>query len=81
VGSAPHKVAVLSFLLEGGHPQDVGTLLDQQGVAVRTGHHCAQPLMARFGVPGTIRASFSLYNTHAEVEGLFAALHKVRSFL
>ena len=81
VGSAPHKVAVLSFLLEGAHPQDVGTLLDQQGVAVRTGHHCAQPVMARFGVPGTIRASFSLYNTHAEVEGLFAALHKVRSFL
>lgn len=81
VGSAPHKVAVLSFLLEGGHPQDVGTLLDQQGVAVRTGHHCAQPAMARFNVPGTIRASFSLYNTHAEVEALFAALHKVRSFL
>lgn len=81
VGSAPHKVAVLSFLLEGAHPQDVGTLLDQQGVAVRTGHHCAQPVMARFGVPGTIRASFSLYNTHAEVERLFAALHKVRSFL
>ena len=81
VGRAPHKVAVLSFLLEGGHPQDVGTLLDQQGVAVRTGHHCAQPAMARFGVPGTIRASFSLYNTHAEVERLFAALHKVRSFL
>ena len=81
VGSAPDKVAVLSFLLAGGHPQDVGTLLDQQGVAVRTGHHCAQPVMARFGVPGTIRASFSLYNTHAEVEALFAALHKVRSFL
>ncbi len=81
VGSAPRKVAVLSFLLEGGHPQDVGTLLDQQGVAVRTGHHCAQPVMARFGVPGTIRASFSIYNTHAEVERLFAALHKVRSFL
>ena len=74
-------VAVLSFLLDGAHPQDVGTLLDQQGIAVRSGHHCAQPAMQRFGIPGTVRASFSLYNTHAEVEGLFAALHKVRSFL
>jgi len=81
MGRAAHKIAVLSFLLEGAHPQDVGTLLDQQGVAVRTGHHCAQPLMARFSVPGTIRASFSLYNTHAEVQSLFVALHKVRSFL
>lgn len=78
---APGGVAVLSFLLDGAHPQDVGTLLDQQGIAVRSGHHCAQPAMQRFGIPGTVRASFSLYNTHAEVEGLFAALHKVRSFL
>jgi len=81
IGSAEHKVSVLSFLLDGAHPQDVGTLLDQQGVAVRTGHHCAQPVMARFAIPGTVRASFSIYNTHAEVESLFAALHKVRSFL
>ncbi len=81
LGRAPQKVAVLSFVLDGAHPQDVGTLLDQQGVAVRSGHHCAQPVMSRFGVPGTVRASFSLYNTHAEVERLFAALHKVRSFL
>ena len=81
LGRAPCKVAVLSFVLEGAHPQDVGTLLDQQGIAVRSGHHCAQPVMNRFGIPGTVRASFSLYNTHAEVESLFAALHKVRSFL
>ncbi|MCP5319485.1 MAG: cysteine desulfurase [Pseudomonadales bacterium] len=81
LGRAPYKVAVLSFVLEGAHPQDVGTLLDQQGIAVRSGHHCAQPVMNRFGIPGTVRASFSLYNTHAEVESLFAALHKVRSFL
>ncbi len=81
LGRAPHKVAVLSFVLEGAHPQDVGTLLDQQGIAVRSGHHCAQPVMNRFGISGTVRASFSFYNTHAEVESLFAALHKVRSFL
>lgn len=81
IGRAPHKAAVLSFLLDGAHPQDVGTLLDQQGIAVRSGHHCAQPIMKRFGISGTVRASFSLYNTHAEVERLFAALHKVRSFL
>lgn len=81
VGRAAHKVGVLSFLLEGGHPQDVGTLLDRQGVAVRTGHHCAQPAMARFGIPGTVRASFALYNTHEEVERLFVALRKVRTFL
>ncbi|MCG3169913.1 MAG: Cysteine desulfurase SufS [Pseudomonadales bacterium] len=81
LGRAPQKVAVLSFVIDGAHPQDVGTLLDQQGVAVRSGHHCAQPVMSRFGVPGTVRASFSLYNTHAEVERLFAALHKARSFL
>lgn len=81
LGAAPDKVALLSFQLDGAHPQDVGTLLDQQGVAVRSGHHCAQPVMVRFGIPGTVRASFALYNTHAEVERLFAALHKVRSFL
>jgi cysteine desulfurase/selenocysteine lyase len=81
VGRARDKIGVLSFLLDGAHPHDVGTLLDQQGIAVRTGHHCAQPAMARFGIPGTVRASFALYNTHAEVEQLFAGLEKVRSFL
>ena len=81
VGRATRKIAVLSFLLEGGHPHDVGTLLDRQGIAVRTGHHCAQPAMAQFGIPGTVRASFALYNTREEVERLFAALEKVRTFL
>jgi cysteine desulfurase / selenocysteine lyase len=81
VGRAARKIAVLSFLLEGGHPHDVGTLLDRQGIAVRTGHHCAQPAMAQFGIPGTVRASFALYNTREEVERLFAALEKVRTFL
>ncbi|MBP8925290.1 MAG: cysteine desulfurase [Pseudomonadales bacterium] len=81
IGRAASKIGVLSFLLEGAHPHDVGTLLDQQGVAVRTGHHCAQPVMDHFAIPGTIRASFSIYNTLGEVERLFAALHKVRSFL
>jgi len=81
IGRSASKIGVLSFLLEGAHPHDVGTLLDQQGVAVRTGHHCAQPVMEHFAIPGTIRASFSIYNTLDEVERLFAALHKVRSFL
>ena len=81
VGRAARKIAVLSFLLEGGHPHDVGTLLDRQGIAVRTGHHCAQPAMVQFGIPGTVRASFALYNTREEVERLFAALEKVRTFL
>ncbi|MFM7784624.1 MAG: cysteine desulfurase, partial [Gammaproteobacteria bacterium] len=81
LGAAPQKIGVLSFLLEGAHPHDVGTLLDRQGIAVRTGHHCAQPAMATFGVPGTVRASFALYNTLDEVDRLFAALEKVRSFL
>jgi cysteine desulfurase/selenocysteine lyase len=81
VGCAPRKIGVLSFLLDGAHPHDVGTLLDQQGVAVRTGHHCAQPAMTHFGIPGTVRASFALYNTEDEVERLFAALRKVQSFL
>ena len=63
------------------HPHDIGTLLDQQGVAVRTGHHCTQPVMDRFAVPGTVRASFSLYNTHEDVDRLFEALTKARTFL
>ncbi len=81
IGRAANKTGVLSFLLEGGHPNDVGTLLDKQGVAVRTGHHCAQPIMDQLGIPGTVRASFSIYNTHEEVERLFAALKKVQTFL
>lgn len=81
IGDAPNKIAVVSFLLEGGHPNDVGTLLDQQGVAVRTGHHCTMPLMDALGIPGTVRAAFAPYNTLEEVDQLFAALEKVRRFL
>lgn len=81
VGTARNKVAVMSFLLEGAHPHDVGMLLDQQGIAVRTGNHCAQPIMDQFGIPGTIRASFSIYNTFADVDRLFEALAKVKQFL
>jgi cysteine desulfurase/selenocysteine lyase len=81
VGTAKQKTAVMSFLLEGAHPHDVGMLLDQQGVAVRTGNHCAQPIMDQFGIPGTVRASFSIYNTFADVDRLFDALAKVRQFL
>lgn len=81
VGTAREKVGVLGFILEGAHPSDVGMLLDQQGVAVRTGHHCAQPIMDQYGIPGTVRASFSIYNTAGDVERLFAALEKARSLL
>ena len=77
IGTAAEKAAVISFVLEGVHPHDIGTILDQEGVAVRTGHHCAQPLMMRFNVPATGRASFGLYNTREEADALVAALHKV----
>jgi cysteine desulfurase / selenocysteine lyase len=70
VGTAREKVAVLSFMLEGAHPHDVGTVLDDEGVAVRAGHHCAQPVMARFGIPATVRASFAFYNTPEEIDVL-----------
>jgi cysteine desulfurase/selenocysteine lyase len=78
LGTAREKAAVISFTLEGVHPHDVGTVLDQQGIAVRTGHHCAQPVMERFGVPATTRASFALYNTREEVDALLAGLRYVR---
>ena len=81
IGTAPNKVGVLSFLLEGAHPADVGFILDRQGVAIRTGDNCAQPLMKRFGIPGTARASFSIYNTLEEVDSLFAALKKAKMML
>lgn len=81
IGTAKDKVAALSFLLDGAHPNDVGQLLDQQGIAVRTGHHCTMPLMDSLGIPGTVRASFSIYNTHDEVAQLFTALEKVKTFL
>ncbi len=78
VGQAPEKVAVLSFTLEGAHPHDVGTLLDADGVAIRTGHHCCMPLMKSFGLAGTARASFAFYNTLEEVEVLARSLERVR---
>ncbi len=81
VGTSAHKASVLSFNLAGVHPADLGTLLDQQGVAVRTGSHCAQPIMDQFGIPGTVRASFCFYNTFEDVDRLFAALEKARQFL
>ncbi len=81
VGTAKNKTGVMSFLINGAHPHDVGTLLDQQGVAVRTGHHCAMPIMNQFKIPGTIRASFSFYNNEQDVVRLFEALDKVKTFL
>jgi cysteine desulfurase/selenocysteine lyase len=81
VGEAKEKVSVLSFVIEGIHHQDMGVLLDQQGVAVRTGHHCTQPLMNRFGISGTTRASFAVYNTVEEIDILIKGLHKVKKML
>ena len=78
IGTARHKAAVLSFTLDGIHPHDVGTLLNQDGIAVRTGHHCAQPVMTRFKVPATTRASFAFYNSMAEVDALIAGIRSVR---
>jgi cysteine desulfurase/selenocysteine lyase len=81
VGTAEKKAAVLSFVVDGVHPHDVGTLLNEEGVAVRTGHHCAQPVMQRFGIPATSRASFAFYNTHAEVDALVEGIRKVQKVL
>jgi cysteine desulfurase/selenocysteine lyase len=78
IGAAPEKAGVLSFVMDGVHPHDIGTIVDQEGVAIRTGHHCAQPLMQRLGIPATARASLALYNTREEIDALVAALHKVR---
>jgi len=78
IGTAQHKVPVMSFLIEGLHPSDIGTLLDQQGIAIRTGHHCAMPLMQHYDVPGTARASFAFYNTEADVNRLFDGLIKIQ---
>jgi cysteine desulfurase/selenocysteine lyase len=78
IGNPDHAAGIFSFLLEGTHPSDLGMLLDQQGIAVRTGHHCAQPLMARFGIPGTVRASYSIYNTQEDVTRLFEGIRKAQ---
>ncbi len=81
IGDHDDKVAVLSFLIDGTHPADIGTLLDQQGIAVRTGHHCTMPLMQALGIPGTVRASFAFYNTEDDVQRLIQGLHKALKFL
>ncbi len=77
IGTAAQKAAVISFIIEGIHPHDIGTILDREGIAVRTGHHCAQPVMQRFRIPATARASFALYNTRAEVDALVKGIEKV----
>ena len=77
IGNAADKVGVLSFVMDQAHPHDIGTILDTEGVAIRTGHHCTQPLMQRFGLPATARASFAFYNTTSEIDALTAALRKV----
>lgn len=77
IGRSKHKASVLSFVLEGIHPHDVGTILDSEGIAIRTGHHCAQPIMTRLGITATARASFALYNTFQEVDALVRGMYKV----
>ncbi|HET6611537.1 MAG TPA: cysteine desulfurase [Kofleriaceae bacterium] len=79
IGTAPKKIGVVSFVMESAHPHDVGTVIDAEGIAIRTGHHCAQPVIDHFGVPATCRASFGMYNTTAEVDALCAALGKVNA--
>ena len=79
IGTAREKAAVLSFVVEGVHPHDVGAVLDDEGIAIRAGHHCAQPLMRRLGVPATARASFSFYNTRDEVDALVRGLQRVQA--
>jgi cysteine desulfurase/selenocysteine lyase len=81
IGTAKHKASVLSFVIDGLHPLDIGTILDKQGIAVRTGHHCTQPLMEHFGIPGTIRASFAFYNTKGEIDKLVEGLNKAVKML
>lgn len=81
IGTAKEKVAVISFIIDGLHPYDVGFILDKYGVALRTGHHCAQPVMDFYGIPGTLRASFSFYNTFAEIDQMVDAIHKAKKML
>ena len=76
MGTAPNKTALVSFNIDGSHHSDIGMLLDQQKIAVRTGHHCAMPLMQKYGIPGTVRASFGLYNSKADVDALVRGVQK-----
>jgi len=80
IGEAPSKVAVISFVMDAAHANDIGEILDQHGVAIRTGHHCAQPVMDRFGVPATARLSLGLYNTRDDIDALLRGLHAVKKF-
>jgi cysteine desulfurase / selenocysteine lyase len=80
IGEARRKVAVVSFVLENAHPHDIGTFLDQEGIAIRAGHHCCQPLMRSLGLPGTARASFAFYNTVEEVDRLVAGVARIERF-
>jgi cysteine desulfurase/selenocysteine lyase len=81
IGTAAEKAGVLSFVLQDVHPHDIGTILDQEGIAIRTGHHCAQPVMIRFGIPATARASFAFYNTKEEVDAFVAGVRRVREVM
>ena len=78
VGTARERASILSFAVEGIHPHDVGQVLDAEGIAIRAGHHCAQPVMAHFGVAATARASFAVYNTRDEVDALVRGIHRVK---
>jgi cysteine desulfurase / selenocysteine lyase len=78
IGTAKEKTGVVSFVMDDVHPHDIGTILDQEGIAVRTGHHCAQPVMLRYGIPATVRASFAIYNTHQEIEALVHGISRVK---
>ena len=78
IGTAREKASILSFVMDGAHPHDIGTIVDREGVAIRTGHHCAQPVMRRYGIPATARASLAMYNTREEIDALVQALEKVR---
>ena len=80
VGTADKKASVISFLLDGIHPTDAGTILDQQGIAVRTGHHCAQPIMQHYDIPGTLRASISFYNNEEDIDRLVEGIELVKEF-
>jgi cysteine desulfurase/selenocysteine lyase len=81
IGTARRRASIASFVLDGIHPHDVGTVLDREGIAVRTGHHCAQPVMDFFGVPATVRASFALYNTRGDVDALVRGLRVAQELL
>ena len=81
IGTAKEKVSLVSFVIDKSHPQDIGILLDNAGIAVRTGHHCTQPLMDRFGIEGTVRASFSVYNTKHEIDQLIEGVERVIKFM